>query len=96
MSSSYTDITYAKVVDMWKHPETLTIVEYALVKYILNNEVYDDDGATIDDLHKRLEVHEEHIDELENEVESLQQQIEENDVTIDKLREELHWFTGKP
>jgi hypothetical protein len=41
MSSSYTDITYAKVIDMWKHPETLTIVEYALVKYILNNDIYE-------------------------------------------------------
>jgi uncharacterized coiled-coil protein SlyX len=89
MSSSHTDLTYAQVEDMWRHPHELTPVEYELVKYILNNELYDADGNSIEELHQRIADYEYDLQKQEREIAHMAAIIDEQDYRIDQLNDDL-------
>jgi uncharacterized coiled-coil protein SlyX len=88
-SSTHTDLTYEQVEDMWRHPHELTPMEYELVKYILNKELYDDDGNSIEDLEQRIDDYEYDLREKERELAHMAAIIVEQDYKLDQPNDDL-------
>jgi uncharacterized coiled-coil protein SlyX len=74
---------------MWRHPHELTPREYELVKYILNKELYDDDGNSIEDLEQRIAAYESDTCRLEKEIAHMSEVIRVQDYKLDRLKQEL-------
>jgi uncharacterized coiled-coil protein SlyX len=89
MSSTHTDLTYTQVEDMWRHPHELTPREYELVKYILNKELYEDDGNSIEELHQRLAAYEGDTQLQENRIAHMSEVIRTQGYKLDRLKQEL-------
>jgi hypothetical protein len=64
-------------------------MEYELVKYILNNEMYDDDGNSIEELHQLISDHESDTRGLERELAHMAAVMSAQDYRLDKLNSEL-------
>jgi uncharacterized coiled-coil protein SlyX len=64
-------------------------MEYELVKYILNNELYDDDGNSIEELHKRLAAYESDTQLQENRIAHMSEVIRVQGYKLDRLNQEL-------
>jgi hypothetical protein len=90
MSSTHTDLTYVQVEDLWRHPHELTPLEYELVKYILNKELYDDSGNSIEELHQLISDYESDTRGLERELAHMAAVVAEQDYRIDMLTAELN------
>jgi uncharacterized coiled-coil protein SlyX len=74
---------------MWRHPHELTAVEYELVKYILNNELYDDDGNSVEDLEQRIAAYESDTQSQENVIAHLSEVMRVQGYKLDQLNQEL-------
>lgn len=75
---------------MWKRPHDLAPTEYELVKYILNNELYDDDGNSIEELEDRIDAYECDTQRQEREIAHMAAVIDKQGYTIDRLNSLLH------
>jgi hypothetical protein len=74
---------------MWRRPHELTPVEYELVKYILNNKLYDDAGNSVEGLHQRIAAYESDTRRLEKEMAHMAEVIRVQDYKLDRLKQEL-------
>jgi uncharacterized small protein (DUF1192 family) len=74
---------------MWRHPHELVPVEYELVKYIMNNEIHDDDGNSVEELHQRIADYESDIRKQELDITHMAAVIREQDSRIALLTAEL-------
>jgi uncharacterized coiled-coil protein SlyX len=74
---------------MWRHPHELTPMEYELVKYILNKELYDDDGNSVEDLEQRIAAYESDTQRQENVIAHMSGVIRTQGYKLDRLNQEL-------
>jgi septal ring factor EnvC (AmiA/AmiB activator) len=100
ISSTYTDLTYLKLEDLWAQPGQLTGLEYELVKFALENALTDDEEYEHEEMVKELaavqkELSEckqiiEHDEAIINRQELMMSELQDN---IDDLTEQLKELT---